>query len=131
MTNQSIVKPRMIVRTNLASPDYVIEASDPLEESLSTLLNLSTDPSSLYLIDNKYILHRLLDCANRALQSRYQSDFCPVIFDSWSCWNSTPPDSVALEQCPHFLGLGFRPDRLAEKKCTVDGNWWVHPATNR
>ncbi len=27
--------------------------------------------------------------------------------------------------------MGFRAENFAEKLCTADGEWWVHPHTNR
>ena len=127
----STVIARMIIRSNLRSPDLVINASDPLEASLNNLLAQITDPSSLYFIESKYLFFRLFDCAQRALQTSFQPGNCPLIFDSWSCWNSTPPGQDMHETCPSLVNLGFRPDRLAEKHCREDGTWWVHPDTNR
>ena len=123
--------PRMIIRSNMFSPDLVINASDSLEASLNSLLTQNTDPTSLYFIDSKYLLFRLYDCAERALQTSFQPGNCPIIFDSWSCWNSTPPGQVMHEMCPSFDNLGFRPDRLAEKHCGENSTWWNHPGTNR
>ena len=127
----STIIARMIIRSNLRSPDLVINASDPLEASLNNLLAQITDPSSLYFIESKYLFFRLFDCAQRALQTSFQPGNCPLIFDSWSCWNSTPPGQDMYETCPSLANLGFRPDRLAEKHCREDGTWWVHPDTNR
>ena len=33
---------------------------------------------------------------------------CPMVFDSWSCWNSTAPGTVQEQPCPNFV-LGFSP----------------------
>ena len=125
------MKPYMIVRTNLESPDFVISDEDSLQSSLNNLLRLATDPTSKYFIENEYILYRLLDCAKQSIQEEYNPNYCPIIFDSWSCWNSTEPNSTEFTQCPNFVNLGFRPDLLAAKECTGDGTWWVHPETNR
>ena len=56
---------------------------------------------------------------------------CPIIFDSWSCFNSTLPGLTQQEMCPDLPDLGFDRSRKAEKYCTDDGQWWVHPETNR
>lgn len=54
---------------------------------------------------------------------------CPMVFDSWSCWNSTAPGTVQEQPCPNFV-LGFSPKRPAFKKCMENGEWWRHPETN-
>ena len=127
----SVKNPQMIVRPNLRSPDIIISAEESLKTTLSSLLKQITDPSSLYHIDSEYLLKRLMDCAKHALEQDYNSRNCPIIFDSWSCWTSTPPGTLHREHCPNFVKLGFRADRLAEKECTEDGEWWIHPVTNR
>ena len=67
MTPPYLRRPLMIVRANIFSPDYVIMSDDLLEESLSTILNLSTAGSSPYFIENDYLLQRLIDCGKLAM----------------------------------------------------------------
>ena len=81
---------RMIIRSNLNAQDLVINASDPLETSLNYILTLNTNPSSLYFIESEYLLFRLYDCVKRVVQTSFNPGNCPIMFDSWSCWNSTP-----------------------------------------
>ena len=121
----------MIVRTNLDSPNYVISDEEPLQSSLNNLLRLAADPTSIYFINNEYVLYRLLDCTKLALIQDAKPKACPIMFDSWSCWNSTESSTTQVTQCPNFVNLGFLADRMATKKCTEFGTWWVHPATNR
>ena len=121
----------MIIRTNLNSPDFVINHKDSLKTRLNNLIRLATDPTSKFFIDSEYILYRLVDCAKNSLHKENNPLFCPITFDSWSCWNATPPNSTQFTHCPNFVNLGFRPERLASKECREDGTWWVHPATNR
>ena len=121
----------MIIRSNLEAPEIIIKETDPLEATLNSLLALNTDSSSVFYIKSEYILFRLFDCAKRALQTSYRQDNCPIMFDSWSCWNATVPGMDQFERCPSFVNLGFRSDRLAQKSCSEDGSWWVHPETNR
>ena len=79
----------------------------------------------------EFTILRLLDCINRALQQPYDPENCPFIFDSWSCFNSTSPGVTQTEQCPNFVNLGFNQARKAEKSCMEDGDWWVHPDSNK
>ena len=55
---------------------------------------------------------------------------CPLIFDSWSCYNSTPAGSVMTEPCPYKPQLNFLPNNTSWKMCREDGTWWVHPNSN-
>ena len=59
------------------------------------------------------------------------SSSCPLIFDSWSCFNATEAGQVQLEACPDLPDLGFDRARKAEKYCGEDGEWWAHPETNK
>ena len=38
---------------------------------------------------------------------------------------------MQMEPCPEFEDLGFSVDHHAIKNCDEDGNWWVHPETNK
>ena len=129
------MKPLIIVRSNLESSDITINDSDPLESSLETLFASVVDPNSPHFISSEYLMYRLIDCTSRiqATLSSISSDqkYCPIIFDSWSCFNATPAGLDQEEDCPSFEDLDFRPDRQAVKRCNDDGTWWVHPETNR
>ena len=123
--------PKMIVRANLQSDDIIITADETLRTSLFEIIGNISDPTSPYHIDLEYIVTRLLDCMELALGQEYNPRNCPIIFDAWSCWNSTQPGQIQLEKCPDFVNMGFRAERLAKKVCTEEGEWWVHPDTNR
>ena len=121
----------MIMRLKMEMPDILIGPEDSLNTTLSNVLQMTQDQTSPYHIDLDYILIRLLDCMTRVIHSKDEPTNCPLIFDSWSCWNSTPANSVQREQCPNFVNLGFKSTRLADKFCTEDGTWWTHPDSNR
>ena len=128
------MRPKMIVRTNVHAPDIIIDESHPLESSLETLLNEIIDPSSLHFISSEYIMYRLTECTSRLIHgvlSDSNSSHCPLIFDSWSCFNATQAGQNQLESCPEFPDLGFDPNKIATKYCDTDGSWWVHPDTNK
>ena len=126
------MKPHAVIRANLNTPDIVIWDKENLQEDWNGLLELVEDSSSPYYIDDNYLLHRLLGCINLALQTETKDPtFCPIIFDSWSCWNATPPNTTQLTGCPGFANFGFHSDKVAKKECTADGTWWIHPLTNR
>ena len=35
--------------------------------------------------------------------------YCPVIFDSWTCWNASLPGTVQKQPCPDFPQWGWSP----------------------
>ena len=75
--------------------------------------------------NDEYLLSRLFDCVQRV--SKTIPGSCPLIFDSWSCFNSTPAGSVQKEPCPDFEIFNFSPSRFASKECDEKGSWLVHP----
>ena len=142
---------RMIIRANVATPDIVLGNDDIFEDNLKEVFDETRDQNSIYYIETEYIafryhfhvecyfvgifhillFFRLLECMNRALQKPFEKEFCPFIFDSWSCFNATLPGQTQIEQCPDFKNLGFNKARNAEKMCLETGEWWVHPETNK
>lgn len=50
------------------------------------------------------------------LENDMSDDNCPMIFDSWNCWNQSKPGTVQEQPCPNFPHLGFSSSRkLLEK----------------
>ena len=125
--------PKMIIRTNLRSPDIFIDESLPLKSALENLLTEILDPSSVHFISSEYFMLRLIECTDRINLSSVdsRSPHCPLIFDSWSCFNATPAGEDQYEDCPHLKDLGFQPERRAVKHCDQNGAWWIHPETNK
>ena len=36
-------------------------------------------------------------------------NYCPVIYDSWNCWEASDPGTIQEQPCPNFPHLGFSP----------------------
>ena len=67
------MQPLMIIRSNMESPDIMIEGSrDTLEARLERVLAQVTDPASPHHLQSDYLLLRLKDCMARLLQSPHQ-----------------------------------------------------------
>ncbi|XP_071746259.1 diuretic hormone receptor isoform X2 [Lepeophtheirus salmonis] len=49
---------------------------------------------------------------------------CPIVFDGWSCINTTLPGSNILFPCPNFEHLNFQPKNFASRQCNWDGKWY-------
>ena len=56
---------KMVIRSTLDAPDFFIDVNDSLQDSVATLLNRITDPSSTYFISSEYLVYRLLECTTR------------------------------------------------------------------
>ena len=121
----------MIIRSSLSSQDVHIlgHTEKTFYENLLKFLTQVKDNQSQHYQPNEYVFHRLIGCTQRVTNDH--QDGCPVIFDSWSCFNSTSSGSFQTEPCPEFETMAFSLDRLASKYCDVEGEWWVHPSTNR
>lgn len=122
---------KIIIRASLESPDIFITAKNMSEFKMyiSDLLKLISEKRSIFHMDDPYLIKRLLECTAKI--SPTPDENCPLIFDSWSCFNSTSPGSEMTESCPNFPNFKFSKDRFASKTCDDDGSWWVHPWANR
>ena len=123
----------MIIRTNLHAPDVLIKSSDKKEFNLQLeqLISNASDPNSLFYIEDDILYRRLIDCTLRLVNSASHEEECPLIFDSWSCYNATKAGSMMLESCPSKPILNFDITKFSKKLCTEDSTWWVHPHSNR
>ncbi|KAJ8024980.1 Calcitonin gene-related peptide type 1 receptor [Holothuria leucospilota] len=54
---------------------------------------------------------------------------CPLVWDTWDCWNWTEPGTELEQTCPWWIPQS-NPSRNAVKICTADGQWYEHPETN-
>ena len=125
-------RPIMIIQATLNSSTLDIYNKDCLPSKIKDILNKVTDINSPYFIESEYLMSRLLNCFKSALSyESHDPQDCPIMFDSWSCWNSTASSSYQYTTCPRFANLGFTEDKMAEKECMEDGTWWIHPDTNR
>ena len=67
------MQPLMIIRSNMESPDIMIEGSrDSLEARLERVLVQLRDPASPHHLGSDYLLLRLQECMARLLQSPHQ-----------------------------------------------------------
>ncbi|XP_068188544.1 uncharacterized protein calcr isoform X2 [Antennarius striatus] len=56
--------------------------------------------------------------------------FCSRNWDGWLCWNDTPPETYATQNCANYF-IAFDPRGKATKYCGEDGQWFRHPDTNQ
>ncbi|XP_037120531.1 calcitonin gene-related peptide type 1 receptor [Syngnathus acus] len=55
--------------------------------------------------------------------------FCSHIWDGWLCWDDTPAQTYATQNCPDYF-LNFEPSGKASKYCGEDGEWFRHPESD-
>ena len=67
------------------------------------------------MIEDTALRLQLAECGLRAQAEPSGSSWCPLVWDSWSCYNATPPGSVANARCPAFQHLNFDPSQYSEK----------------
>ena len=123
----------MIIRTNLISPDILINVTDKnqLNAQLEDIITQASNHNSSYYIQEDHFYQRMIDCTLRLAYTDPHVPRCPLIFDSWSCYNSTPAETVMTESCPSMPNFNFAEDKFSTKVCTAEGTWWVHPESNR
>ena len=64
------------------------------------------------------------------LHQHQSSLMCPYAFDHILCWDETPANTWALQDCPDWF-IGFEnPNGKAKRFCTEDGTWALKPNTN-
>jgi len=53
-----------------------------------------------------------------------ETDFCPTVFDGWTCIEATPAGQVAKVSCPAFYNFNFHEENKAFRHCAQNGTWW-------
>ena len=86
-----------------------------------------------YLVEETIIpnstFEKIKDCVESVTETPIS--YCPTIFDSVSCFDSTPPGTVQTTPCPRDHPLFNAESEFATKTCELDGHWWRHPESNR
>ena len=121
----------IIIRSHLDAPDVLISDGKLLhfESQISKFIEVANNESSSFFLKDPYLFSRLQNCTKSLPPT--QPGHCPRIFDSWSCFHSSPPSSLQAEPCPDFPVLKYAKERFANKWCDENGFWWVHPSSNR
>ena len=89
----------MLVKPMLGMEDIYIYGNTSLEfrSDVNLLLEYVTNEnSSLYL--QNYTVASLMECASQVGPT--PANYCPVIFDSVTCFLATPPNTIQTASCP-------------------------------
>ncbi|MEQ2268060.1 hypothetical protein XENORESO_014497, partial [Xenotaenia resolanae] len=55
--------------------------------------------------------------------------FCNRTWDGWMCWGDSAP-GTAMQMCPAYF-KDFDPMETVTKICNPDGQWFIHPNSNK
>ncbi|XP_059093094.1 diuretic hormone receptor-like isoform X2 [Tigriopus californicus] len=86
-------------------------------------LNCPTRDCETNLCEEAARCEDLVDVSAPTLEAS-DLDFCPIVFDGWSCVNSTPAGSTIKFPCPNFLHFNYDKDNWAYRECSSEGHWF-------
>ncbi|GLV31159.1 Pigment-dispersing factor receptor [Carabus blaptoides fortunei] len=87
-----------------------------------------------YFINNEY-LNKWMDCARAAMEccdnqmtndsiTAPNGEYCPAVWDAWTCYPKTTPNSISEQTCPYYIFFSDPPcTKNSEKECFADGKW--------
>ena len=58
----------------------------------------------------EFIYIRYFNCGT-IFSTLFIGSYCPVIFDSWTCWNASLPNTAQVQPCPDFIDWGWGPTK--------------------
>ena len=90
---------RMLVKPLPGIEDIHIfgNTTEEFQDDVNLLLQFVTNENSSIFVHN-YTLSSLLDCINQVGPT--PPEYCPVIFDSVTCFLATPPNTIQTSSCP-------------------------------
>ncbi|KAI4872833.1 hypothetical protein NFI96_017547 [Prochilodus magdalenae] len=63
-------------------------------------------------------------------QVRKAGPMCNRTWDGWLCWDDTDPGVTTQQHCPDYF-QDFDPSEMVTKICMDNGQWFLHPESNR
>ncbi|XP_077364168.1 calcitonin gene-related peptide type 1 receptor [Festucalex cinctus] len=110
------------------------EASKDITEDIDNgFKDVKDEPTIEHITDlEKKILENKDKCLVKMKQDPPQNItglFCSHIWDGWLCWDDTPVQTYATQDCPEFLH--FQPSGKASKYCGEGGEWFRHPESGK
>uniref|UniRef100_A0A2A4JS52 Calcitonin receptor n=1 Tax=Heliothis virescens TaxID=7102 RepID=A0A2A4JS52_HELVI len=103
-----------------------------MQNNTTRAIDYRSDPKYQWFASLRRKCYRENITHSSVLNGQYNEgeEWCPRIFDGFSCWDATPAATTAYQPCPKFI-IGFDPRRYAYKTCTANGTWFVHPHGNK
>ncbi|XP_053128288.1 calcitonin gene-related peptide type 1 receptor isoform X2 [Hemicordylus capensis] len=106
------------------------EKNKNLTEVIDT--NKTEEIYSMGVTWNK-IMTAQYECYQKIMQPRvheHKGPHCNRTWDGWLCWDDAAVGETAVQHCPDYF-MDFDPAEQAFKVCKENGNWFVHPESNR
>nr|XP_027205369.1 calcitonin gene-related peptide type 1 receptor-like [Dermatophagoides pteronyssinus] len=141
--DQSFSSNSIVVKENSTHAYYYDVDYDHFKQ-LRTLRQYNNDPI-LKDLANELFVDKILqccqdahDCCQRMLNTTIDDNHigqCPMIWDGWSCWDPTEPNTIGKNICPDMSLLAFEDyyDNIpscvrsnAMKTCQTNGTWIQH-----
>ncbi|XP_053216009.1 calcitonin gene-related peptide type 1 receptor [Podarcis raffonei] len=94
--------------------------------------NATEDIYGLSVTVNK-IMTAQFECYQKIMQTPSQKNegpHCNRTWDGWLCWDDTALGKTVVQNCPDYY-QDFDPSEKVFKTCEENGQWFVHPESNR
>ena len=120
----------ILIKTQPGTEYVEITGEDLAEFSTYTdlFLSIANDSNSPYYVDNSEVWRRLCSCIEQVMVTI--PGYCPTIFDSLLCFNTTRAGHTQTAPCPADHPVFNAAQSSASKECQEDATWWKHPETN-
>ncbi|XP_026878480.1 calcitonin gene-related peptide type 1 receptor isoform X2 [Electrophorus electricus] len=110
--------------------EVTVLASPEVNDSQQIPQNVYHDIS----ITRNKIVTAQFECYQKIMKDnnpvRNAGPVCNRTWDGWLCWDDTDAGVTSHQHCPDYFH-DFDPSEIATKICTQNGQWFLHPESNR
>ena len=85
--------------TGLDDLRVTADSYDEYQDYVNVILEMVTNVNSSWFMSEESSVQELVSCFSMVTNST-PPGFCPVIFDSVTCFNATPPGEIQSSPCP-------------------------------
>ncbi|XP_059094030.1 corticotropin-releasing factor receptor 2-like isoform X2 [Tigriopus californicus] len=126
--------PRFLIRLRPRGQEQLIADEDPGDFWRKIYSFLETENAFDFSKHQTEVhsesVQNLHDCLAKLIRTDPdREDWCPMAFDSWTCWNATPPDEDLAVNCPKVLG--YNVFNHAYRYCEPNGTWLMSSTSNK
>ncbi|XP_077585439.1 calcitonin gene-related peptide type 1 receptor [Stigmatopora nigra] len=99
-----------------------------LQDQMENLADMSSAPGT----KSPQILAAQFECYLKIIHDpprHEEGNYCNRTWDGWLCWEDSSPGTL-VQMCPEYF-LDFDPAEKVTKVCNPNGEWFIHPQSNR